>query len=230
MKLVLFLTTFMVLCGCAKGCTSLPVKAKTPAEPPTVEESVERAVQDRTEAEKEGDRLAILEAEKRELRARLAKASKDVHDLDESLAAKDKEIKNERLDRTQNRAYLVAGVSGFIGVICLAASFFITIPFLAKVARGASGVCMVLGFLALAFAWLVPYLFPITIGVGILVAAVVLWQWKADHKSLDQVVRAVEPLKLRLQGASEELRGALGKDVQKRVNAIRIVAGLKKNT
>lgn len=229
MRFVFFLFLLLALCGCQKGCHAIPVTPPKPV-PPTEEESVERAAQERATAEKTGDRLEILEAEKRELRAQFAKAQKDMKVLGESLTAKEVEIKQEHMDRTQDRAYLISGIAGFTGLICIAASLFITTPLLAKIARWAALTFGAIGVLALVFAWLVPYLLPIVSGLAVVVGIAVVWQWKGDHKGFTQVIKAVEPLKNSIEGANEKLRGALTQDVQNRVNAIRTAAGLKKNT
>ena len=220
---LMLLMLLLVACDRAE-----PVKP-APVDVVTVDDKIQAAVDSKSAAVKSGNRLKVLEAERDELRARFDKAKAEEEQYKGQLDTNNKNIRQEHMDIAQARAYWVAGISGFLGAVALAASFFVSVPLLRNVIRWAALTFGALAVIALIFAWLVPYIVPIVSVMGVLAAAGAIWQWRTDHRGLNQLVEAVEPIKRQVEGANEDLRKALSSDVRERVSGIRTRLGLKQN-
>ena len=204
--------------------TKLPIK--TPID--IAKDKVKGALDERDKAVQNNDDLGRLKAEKKALAAQLEKVNAERDELTASIKRKGEEIDEERISVAQDRAYIIAGICGFLGVVALAVSFFLTIPLFARLARTAAGILGALAVLCMAFAWLVPYIWPIVGGLAILMAIAGVLGWRGDHQGLGQVVKAVEPIKNEVEGMGDKLRDSLSPRVQKTVNRLRGVFGLRK--
>jgi hypothetical protein len=189
---------------------------------------VKDALDEREKAVEKGDELGRLKAEKKALAAQLDKVNAEHDELTAAIKRKDKEIGDERINVARDRAYIVAGICLFLGAVAAAVSFFLSVPFLARMARTAAGVLGAMAILCMAFAWIVPYIWPIVGGLAVLMAVAGIVGWRGDHIGLGQVVKAVEPIKNEVEGMGEKLRDSLSPQVQTRVNRLRSVFGLKK--
>lgn len=207
------------------GGESLPIK--TPTE--TAKDKVKDALNEREKAVQNNDELGKLKAEKKALAAQYERLNLEREELKMALGAKDKEIDQERLNIAREKSFTIAAICGFLGIVAIAASFFIQVPLLTRLARFAAGVMFSIATLCLVFAWLVPYIWPI---VGVLSAVMVVAgvvAWRNDHQGLSQVVKAVEPIKKDVDGMADRLRDSLSKGTQARVNQLRRAFGLKKD-
>ncbi len=136
-----------------------------------------------------GNRLAQLEAEKREADARANKSAEESKEWKGVSAQKDEQIKAEHERIEQVRLYWAAGI--FLLLAIAAAVIAIWQPMVRKWAGGFAIACAGGAALCVFVAWLVPYLIWVggslaVIGIG----AVLIW-WKRDTKGLNQVVEAV---------------------------------------
>jgi len=228
---VIAIACSLSILACSDTRKTEPISVAIPAVPTTLtnlaDKKMEEAATEKKKAIEEGDKLAQLKAEKKQLQAELDKNRADGLAIQQSLAQKDKDIITERVDRAQEKAYWIAGVCGVLGMVAVAASFFITVPLIARIARGAGGVFWAIAILALVFASLVPYLVPIVWTLGALGAVTIVWLWRRDHTGLSQLVSAVEPMKNQIVGGAEHLRDSLTPAVQRNVNSLRVAKGLK---
>lgn len=218
---------FVILLASCGASKRLPFEDVKLPDVTNVDAKIKTAVVAKDAALKSGDKLKTLEAERNELRARLDKAKEEQAQYENQLKRNDRAISQERLDIAQSRAYWIAGVSTFLGGIAIAASLFVAVPLIRRIIRWAAFVFGAMALLALLFAWLVPYIVPIVCAMAVLAVIGAIVQWRTDHRGLNQLVEAVEPIKRRVEGAGDDLRDALSTDVKARVKGIRDRLGLR---
>jgi uncharacterized protein YhaN len=186
-------------------------------------EDIEKAQADAEAAHKKGDRLAELEAQKREAVARAEQAEQYAKQWRDTSAKKDVQIKEEHDHQKQVMLWWFSGIMLVVGLAAVALAIWI--PATAKWAVRFAIACGVVSGLAIFLAWLVPYLIWIggTMVVGGLIAAAV-W-WKGDHKSLTQVVEAVGEAKNKVPEFKAAYKGIfreiIDTDAQNRITAVR---------
>jgi len=231
--------TFVALFVLLTACGSPIPRATVPdlrseninKSPATIaKEKTAKAIEDLKGLSANGSELDKLKTEKKILQGQLEQNRAEEVTLRAALKAKDNEIGEERVNVARDRSYLFAGICGFLGAVALAVSFFLSVPLLAKLARFAAAACGALAVLFLMFAWLVPYLVPIVIGLAIIMAIGGIVGWRGDHKGLGQVIKAVEPIKNDVPMMAGRLRDALSPQVQKSVNRLRDAFGLRPKT
>jgi hypothetical protein len=166
-----------------------------------LEQRVADAEKARAQAAAAGDAVARLAAEKSDLQARReiaeanARESQALADkLKGEASAKDRELSAAKVERDQDRLYVLAG--GLIAAALVAAGLAIWLPLIRTWAVTFAVSAVATAGLAAAVAWLLPYLVFVGLGLGALgLGAAVFW-WHRDATALRQVVAAVEPVKL----------------------------------
>lgn len=181
------------MCAATRAPASAKPEAPAVPAPPDPNEkllkAIEQAKTDAATAQAKGDRLAQLEAEKREADARAEQALHEAGEWQAYSKDKDVEITKERDHERQVKLYWFSGIMMLAALLAVGLSVWI--PATAKWAVRFAIAAGVVAAVALVLAWLVPYL--IWVGGAIVVAGLVaagIW-WSRDHKSLHQVVEAV---------------------------------------
>ncbi len=223
MQFLFLLLSFVLLFGCADKAQQAPI-----VEPVAVVTATDWAKKlsdanaARTKAVIEGDRLAQLAAEKDELRVRVAKGQQELRDYTAALEQKDKEIAEERTAQQSAKLYWFSGIMGFVSLLAIGVSIvFITNEIVAKYARWLAIAATALAAVAIVFAQLLPYLYPIGVGVLLIGAIVVLVAWKRDNKGLHQLVDAVESVKDKIPGFKDAFNRKIDSDVDTHIDAVR---------
>lgn len=211
--------------ACPERKTPPPTPEIKQPKPPTdhYDADITQAETDAAAAHTKGDRLAELEAQKREAEARANQADEYARQWRETSTQKDRQIAAEHDHQEQVKLYWFSGIMLVVGLAAVALAIWI--PATAKWAVRFAIACGVVSGLAIFLAWLVPYLVWVggALVVGGLIAAAV-W-WKGDHKGLEQVVEAVGDAKEKIPAFKAAYKGIFSSiidtDAEKRITAVR---------
>ena len=112
------------------------------------------------------------------------------------LKAKEKELEEAKLARIQRTLFWIISSAIFVFVVAVAFAIFV---------KGIRKICIIIALIALAIAglarvamWLLPYLLIIGILVVVTFIALAIYYWRADEKSRDQIVTAIDKSKPQL--------------------------------
>lgn len=211
--------------SCPKRETPPPTTEIKQPKPPTdhYQQEIDQAEVDAAAAGKKGDRLAQLEAEKREAIARANQADEYGKQWRDTSVLKDKQIAAEHDRLEQVRLYWFSGIMLLVGLAAVALAIWM--PATAKWAVRFAIACGVVSGLAVFLAWLVPYL--IWVGGALVISGLIaaaIW-WKGDHKGLEQVVEAVGEAKNKVPEFKAAYKGIftsiIDSDAEKRITAVR---------
>ncbi len=170
-----------------------------------------------------GDRLKVLEAEKREAEARANKAAAESKEWREVSGQKDAQIKAEQDRQRQVYLYWAAGI--FLLLAIAAAVLAVWQPIVRKLAGGFAIACLAGAALCIFVSWLVPYLLWVGCGLVVLLGGGMLLYWKRDSKALLQTVEAVGAAKTRIPEFKTAYKGifneVIDSDADRHLNAVR---------
>lgn len=116
--------------------------------------------------------------------------------VDGNLKAKEKELEEAKLARIQRTLFWIMGIAILAAVGCAALAIFV--PGLRRWAITGALIAIGIAGLAKLAAWLVPYLIVIGIVLALAFIAFVVYYWRADRKSRDQIVTAIDKSKAQL--------------------------------
>jgi len=227
--LVSMLISMLALIGCGPRIQVSPIDAPDGAsnalDVETPRSAAEQAVQTKKDAaaiaRASGNVLATLAAERALAAARVQLAKEQVIQWEQAAKAKDNEIRDEKDRSRQEFLYWFSGVCGLLALLATAGALFW--PTTRVITRPIAVILAGLVPLALLAAWIIPFLLPISLGVGVLILAAGCWymvknekQHRLKDKAASQVAAAVEEAKEVIPsfaaGYKEIFRGHIDED------------------
>jgi hypothetical protein len=217
--------------SCTRAEATAPTPEAKPGPAPTPlgkwDDEIEQAKYDAAAAG--GDRLKVLEAQKREADARAERSAAESKQWREVSGQKDVQIKAEHDRIEQVRLYWAAGI--FLLLAIAAAVVAVWQPIVRHLAGGFAVACAAGAALCIFVAWLVPYLIWIGGVMSVIgIAAALIW-WKRDSKALGQTVEAVGAAKARVPAFTDAYKaifnGIIDSDADAHIMKVRGLVAAK---
>lgn len=212
------------------SCDPVPVPSKPDPKPPV--ESVSDPAQRVAELEKrvavateEKDEVARLSALKDLIAEKLRQSESETAKLKVEYKESEKALEAERIAAAQSKVWWFVGIMGVAALACAALAIFV--PSVARWAIRGAIACGAISALAVFFAWLLPYLFWVGLGVLAVGAIAALVFWRLDAKSRDQVVQAFDKVKSQVPDYKEVFAKTIDSDADKHLDKVRERLGLK---
>ena len=149
----------------------------------------------------------------KELEKEVAALRSEKSTVDGKLRAKEQELTEARRAQTQRRLFWLMSIAIFVFIVAVALAIFV---------RAIRKICIIVALVALAIAglaklaaWLLPYLLIIGIVVVVAFVAFAIYYWRADEKSRDQIVTAVDKYKDRFDEKAKGWRKHFRKFISK---------------
>ncbi len=184
---------YFILILCLVFCAGCPETTddKKPETPPitpggntpvqTTNTRIHDAEIAKAKAVEEGDKVAILQAEKALAMLYMAEAEDEADAYKKQVARLTKEIRQEREDVLAVRCYWFAGIMGLLTFVGIGLAIWL--PLFRQRAATFAAACASLAALAIFAAWLIPYLIWIGAGIAILGGVAAVW-WSRNHHHL----------------------------------------------
>jgi hypothetical protein len=175
-------------------------------------ESFEKKVKEYTEKNDTVNKL-IAEKEALNVNIKIAETYSDnwkqsAENYKKDVGTKDEEIKVAKLDAWKVKLWVMSGICGFLGIVFTAVAFGLPLlrPIATKAAivLGAVSIIMLIVAQSLTtIAWLlgfVPYIIGFAVLVALAYGVYMCKLWWIDHKSLEQTISGIEPIKSKMEG------------------------------
>lgn len=218
-----------LLCGaCGDPIIPTPPAPKPPIETPSEASPEARiaALELRVaKATAEKDEIGRLSALKDLIAEKLRQNEAETGKLKLEYRASEKALEAERINAAQAKVWWFVGIMGLAALGLAALAIFV--PSVSRWAVRGAIACGAVSALAVFFAWLLPYLFWIGLGVLVIGAIAALTFWRLDAKSRDQVVQAFDQVKGQVPNYKEVFRGVIDSDADAHLDKVRSRLGLK---